>query len=151
MTHSTFYIVYAAETGRILRGGRCAADAVDAQALVGEIAMPVAEPVDDTAFRVVDGALQPIPESPGEHWTFDPKAGEWIEDRPAVSRAVASEALDYLASTDWYVARAVETGEPMPDIVKTRRALARKIASRWRDGEAELDPVALAEWSAVKG
>lgn len=36
------------------------------------------------------------------------------------------EAISYLKSTDWYVIRKVETGEEIPDEVKTKRAEARE-------------------------
>lgn len=39
--------------------------------------------------------------------------------------AVNAEALSYLASTDWYAIRFADTGEAIPDDVKTLRAQAR--------------------------
>lgn len=39
------------------------------------------------------------------------------------------EALAYLASTDWYVVRFSETGEPIPEEIKQARADARVAAS----------------------
>lgn len=36
----------------------------------------------------------------------------------------------YLAETDWMVIREAETGKPMPDDVRQRRAAARQILSQ---------------------
>lgn len=41
-----------------------------------------------------------------------------------------AEAQAYLDSTDWYCARLVDIGEPIPDDVKTRRAAARDVLNR---------------------
>lgn len=42
---------------------------------------------------------------------------------------IAAEARAYLASTDWYVVRRSETGEPIPQDVMQKRAAARVTAS----------------------
>lgn len=42
---------------------------------------------------------------------------------------IKSDALAYLASTDWYVVRFAETGKEIPDEVMIERAHARKAAS----------------------
>ena len=39
----------------------------------------------------------------------------------------------YLDSTDWYVPRSMETGEPIPEEVKRKRAEAREEISRLRE------------------
>lgn len=39
--------------------------------------------------------------------------------------AAEQEALRYLASTDWYTTRSVDTGVPVPTDVATKRAEAR--------------------------
>ena len=67
---------------------------------------------------------------------------EWSEIKPcdpaaktaheqAEARAVINQkARSYLKSTDWYVLRAMDSGEPMPDDIKLARAEAReKIAA----------------------
>ena len=41
------------------------------------------------------------------------------------SEQKASESRSYLASTDWYVVRRSETGEPIPQDVMDKRAAAR--------------------------
>ena len=46
--------------------------------------------------------------------------------------AERNEARRYLAGTDWYVIRAADTGEPLPDAVRTRRADARRLLSDGR-------------------
>ena len=43
-----------------------------------------------------------------------------------------AELQSYLSSTDWYVPRSMETGEPIPEEVKTKRAEAREEISRLR-------------------
>jgi hypothetical protein len=48
----------------------------------------------------------------------------------AVSEARNLDALRYLASTDWYVARMAETGTPIPDDILAARAAARSSVER---------------------
>lgn len=43
---------------------------------------------------------------------------------------VRREALEYLQSTDWYTARLVDEGTPIPDDVKLKRAMARETLRR---------------------
>jgi len=43
------------------------------------------------------------------------------------------ELQSYLDSTDWYVPRSMETGEPIPEEVKKKRAEAREEISRLRE------------------
>ena len=51
-------------------------------------------------------------------------------ERDAHAREVARrEAQEYLASTDWFVTRLVETGKPVPDDVAAKREAARKAAN----------------------
>jgi len=48
------------------------------------------------------------------------------EPTPAeLAQREIAEKLAYLASTDWYVVRYTETGEPIPDEIKAARAAAR--------------------------
>lgn len=55
---------------------------------------------------------------------------ETVRDRARAAEAdAAARARAYLAETDWYVARSVETGKPMPDDVRAARAAARKTVS----------------------
>lgn len=49
--------------------------------------------------------------------------------QPATKEQLAAEARAYLASTDWYVVRRSETGEPIPQDVMDKRAAARVVAS----------------------
>jgi hypothetical protein len=51
------------------------------------------------------------------------------EPEPATKGQLAAEARAYLASTDWYVVRRSETGEPIPQDVMDKRAAARIVAS----------------------
>ena len=51
------------------------------------------------------------------------------EPEPATKEQLAAEARAYLASTDWYVVRRSETGEPIPQDVMDKRAAARVTAS----------------------
>lgn len=60
-------------------------------------------------------------------------AGDWADIKPcpqAKKDAHEQELIDrnskaYLSSTDWYVMRAMDSGEPIPDDVKKKRAEAR--------------------------
>ena len=49
-------------------------------------------------------------------------AHEQAEARAAINQ----KAMSYLKSTDWYVLRAMDSGEPMPDDIKLARAEARE-------------------------
>lgn len=40
---------------------------------------------------------------------------------------LVQEARSYLDSTDWYCARQVDEGTPVPDDIKTKRAAAREV------------------------
>lgn len=42
-----------------------------------------------------------------------------------VQEKINMEAQNYLASTDWYIIRELETGVPCPQEIKTARAAAR--------------------------
>ena len=62
------------------------------------------------------------------------EAGEiapYVEPEPAppTPEQLAAEARAYLASTDWYVVRRSETGEPIPRDVMEKRAAARIAAN----------------------
>ena len=60
---------------------------------------------------------------------------DWTKRQNAETRATveareaAASARAYLASTDWYVTRATETGKPIPDVVRKAREIARQTAS----------------------
>lgn len=43
-----------------------------------------------------------------------------------------SELQSYLSSTDWYVPRSMETGEPIPEEIRKKRAEAREEISKLR-------------------
>ena len=47
-------------------------------------------------------------------------------DKQSDQKRINSEALRYLASTDWYVIRHQESGTPIPDDVMQKRAAARE-------------------------
>ena len=51
------------------------------------------------------------------------------EPESATKEQLAAEARAYLASSDWYVVRRSETGEPIPQDVMQKRAAARSAAS----------------------
>jgi hypothetical protein len=46
---------------------------------------------------------------------------------PIIAPDLKAEALAYLASTDWYIVRFVETQKPVPDDVLDKRAEARLV------------------------
>ena len=54
---------------------------------------------------------------------------EWFVDQLCV------EPLNYLASTDWYIIREADNGNPIPAEIKTKREEARQIISQVKDGE----------------
>ncbi len=76
-----------------------------------------------------------------EHAYMLPAGSEPLDDATALRIAAetnaaetpppdpATTARQYLTSTDWYVMRAQETGEPIPEEVTAQRAAARKVLS----------------------
>ena len=81
---------------------------------------------DHDALSVVDNQIV--------FWDFKNIPCPTMEELEALSPAVASkiqqdqinaEALKYLAETDWYVIRQMDSGEAMPEDVKAKRAEAR--------------------------
>ena len=50
------------------------------------------------------------------------------DERTAKADAKRAEAQAYLAETDWFVTRQVETGKAVPDDIAEKRAEARKQA-----------------------
>ncbi len=48
-----------------------------------------------------------------------------LAEKPKTQDQINAEARAYLADTDWYVIRAQETGEPLPDDVSEKRKEAR--------------------------
>ena len=69
-------------------------------------------------------------QSNGKVIDFDAEGYPFLADPPAptaeqLQAQANTEARAYLASTDWYVIRQQETGEPIPDDVMAERAEAR--------------------------
>lgn len=79
-----------------------------------------------SAFTMAKGSDYEIHES--SEWPdikpCDPAEKDAHEQDQAREK-VNQEALSYLASTDWYVIRSLDSGEPIPDDVKAGRAQAR--------------------------
>lgn len=71
---------------------------------------------------VVDEAGQPVLDMDG-----NPMITEGL--KPAAIKAVKAEAGRMLSETDWYVIRAEETGEPVPQAVRDARAAIRTAAN----------------------
>ena len=61
-------------------------------------------------------------------------AKNWVQElgqegnpnQEQIQKANNAKNMQYLYSTDWYVARFIETGIPIPDDVRTSRAIARE-------------------------
>lgn len=89
------------------------------------------------AIEITDGT--PIARLVGMAWDGD----AWIPsprddlapEPPQVAKRAEQEvaakeaALAYLQGTDWYAARQIETGKPIPDDVQRKRAKARDLLS----------------------
>ena len=78
------------------------------------------EQYDDLIVRLSDGKILSGDEA-GNPILLDPPPPTEQELREAQN----ARARRYLASTDWYVVRFSETGEPIPEDVKQKRAEAR--------------------------
>lgn len=64
---------------------------------------------------------------PGQSYEMEAEA-DFMPEREA--RFAAAEARRYLAETDWYVIREMETGDPIPGDIRAAREEARQTASR---------------------
>lgn len=76
------------------------------------------EPDGSQDFLITDAMRQLTPEEVEAHLNPAPTP-EQEQER------INAEARAYLASTDWYVIRMQETGEPVPEDVLAERAAAR--------------------------
>jgi hypothetical protein len=132
----------------IARAGTCARDLVDAQASgLGEVAFEVAPDIPDLVWSRDTDEDQPDMIAPP---AYDLAAQVVIPavygvDPAAEAARQVMAARDYLAQTDWYVTRATETGQPVPDEVRAQRAAARRlisdVAPRMNDpGGSDHDP-----------
>jgi hypothetical protein len=64
-----------------------------------------------------------------EGGSFEMEAeADFTDDR--LARFAAADARRYLADTDWFVTRWLETGTPIPEEVSAARAAAREAATR---------------------
>jgi hypothetical protein len=87
-------------------------------------------------FRWIDGDTSSVPfeknselynEKLAEGFELDlmPQAEKDAHEQEKEIEKENQEALSYLSSTDWYVIRSLDSGEPIPDDVKAGRAQAR--------------------------
>lgn len=101
-------------------GGQEYPSSWDKKVPAGVVALPEgARLVDYVGMRLVN-----------DEWVEDALPGLEPEDPAAVKAAAKQaaervEAQNYLASTDWYTARLIETGKPIPEDVSAKRAAAR--------------------------
>jgi hypothetical protein len=87
-------------------------------------------------FRWVEGNTSSVPfekdsdlynEKLAEGFELElmPQAEKDAHEQEQARDKANQEALSYLASTDWYVIRSLDSGEPIPDEVKAGRVQAR--------------------------
>ena len=107
---------------------------IDAQRTVGDVTYPNLR---DPSLRAALGVTEvPDPVYPNPelfYWTenedgtlvITPKSAEQIKEQDRQKNN--AKALEYLASTDWYVIRSVETTIKVPKEVSEQRALMRSI------------------------
>lgn len=124
------------EAGQIVMTGSCPADMLHLQKQPGlQLAIGKA----DCKTQFVSGVrLCSMPPRPSPNHTFDYQVKAWKLDEPKAWAAVRAERDRLLASTDWRLLRAAETGVQVePEWLAYRQAL--------RDVTKQGDPTAI-EW-----
>lgn len=117
------YVAYF-QNGHILQCGSCQENELRFQGGLDTHKMEVPEPVDPNAFYVSDGALVPMPQRPSPHHDFNYDTKQWVPNLDRAWSACRYERDQRLASTDWRVTKAVESGTPMSaQWVEYRQAL----------------------------
>lgn len=118
--------------GAILRTGAVQTGPVEAQAMAGETAIETDGTISSARHYWTGAGWADIPPEPENADRFDHANGVWLvkSAQTLASEQLAADrtaALRYLADTDWYVSRLVETGTPIPAEVSAARAAARLI------------------------
>tara|TARA_R110000851_G_scaffold125529_1_gene256483 strand:- start:267 stop:599 length:333 start_codon:yes stop_codon:yes gene_type:complete len=85
---------------------------------------------DDSVIRyTLDPALGHITKAEAGEWgdieELDP-AGKDAHEQAEARAAINQEAMAYLKATDWYVLRAMDSGESVPNDIRLARADARE-------------------------
>ena len=89
MTERVQFVVHDA-AGMVLRVGQCSLDMVAIQAFEPGTSVTVVDDtdgVDRDTFRVVDGALVPLPPKPASFMAYDAEASAWVDPRTDADRA----------------------------------------------------------------
>lgn len=122
------------DTGRIVMAGQCPSDMLQLQKRQG-LTLSTGKADYRTQF-VSGGRLCSMPPRPSPNHTFDYQVKAWKLDEPKAWAAVRAERDRLLASTDWRLLRAAETGVPVePEWLAYRHAL--------RDVTKQPDPSAI--------
>lgn len=122
------FVLYEAETGRILYSGR--------SSLPRQLAEPgqqvlVGTKVDDVAGHYVrDGALRKMPERPSAHHDFNYATDQWEANPARAWQEIRMERDRRLTATDWVVLRAADQGEPVPQAWLDYRQALRDITEQ---------------------
>lgn len=110
------------EAGQIVMTGSCPADMLHLQKQPG-LQLVIGKADYKTQF-VSGGQLRSMPPRPGPHHSFCHKRKDWVLDDAKAWAAVRLERDRLLASTDWRLLRAAETGVPVePEWLAYRQAL----------------------------
>lgn len=89
----------------------------------GVTEIPEPQPPEPPEGFTVDEAFYRNEQDDAPYVTWTPKSDEQLAQ--IRQGKINAQSLAYLASTDWMVTRFAETGVPIPDEVKTKRAEAR--------------------------
>ncbi|CAB4139368.1 hypothetical protein UFOVP346_40 [uncultured Caudovirales phage] len=123
MANFIVYTLNELDQGLVLRWGSCPEEVVEAQATgTGEISVSVE---DLSVFERGEDEL------PIREFFINPDTLEVsrvnVDQEQYDLDLLRARAISYLSDTDWYVVRQSETGKPMPDDVKIKRAEARSV------------------------
>lgn len=103
------------EKGLVIRVGSCPDAYVDLQAMEGEYVFKgeidlFDKVIHETGERLEMNRSKP----PGEYFVFDRDRERWVKSLLGVWEDIKAKRAALLAKTDWMVARAQDTGNPMP-------------------------------------
>jgi hypothetical protein len=99
----------------------------------GESLLEVPADIPDISLNYLDltnMSLVQIPPSPGKGYLFNYVSKTWEPNIDMLSNIIMARRDELLGVTDWIIVRSMDTGEPVPDNVKSYRQALRNITQQ---------------------